>query len=51
MITALKKLGRDNLANLSPHPLQVVLHYTHPPLGDRIAALEKMAAPKANKTP
>ena len=51
MITALKKLGRDNLANLSPHPLQVVLHYTHPPLGDRIAALEKMAGPKANETP
>ena len=38
---ALKKMARDNLANLSPHPLYVWLHYSHPPLAERIAALEE----------
>jgi len=39
LINALKKLSRDNLSNLTPHPLKVVLSYSHPPLKDRIAAL------------
>lgn len=33
---ALKKLSRDNLANLTPHPLCVILHYSHPPVLERI---------------
>ncbi|MCK5682343.1 M48 family metallopeptidase, partial [bacterium] len=41
MITALKKLAHDNLANLTPHPLFVMLHYSHPPLLARINALRK----------
>lgn len=39
MITALRKLARDNLSNLTPHPLSVFLHYSHPPLRERLAAL------------
>lgn len=40
MITALKKLARENFAHLSPSRLNVVMEYSHPPLGDRIAAVE-----------
>ncbi len=36
---ALVKLGRDNLANLHPHPWQVALHYSHPPLPHRVRKL------------
>lgn len=39
LVRALKKLAANNLSNLSPHPLYVLLHYSHPPLGQRIAAL------------
>jgi len=39
MVTALKKLSADNLANLTPHPLYVFLNYSHPPLPARIRAI------------
>ena len=38
---ALKKLSRDNFAHLSPDPVLVALEYSHPPLSQRIAAIEK----------
>ena len=38
---ALKKLSADNLSNLTPHPAIVFVHYSHPPLLDRLRALEK----------
>ncbi|MBN1930239.1 MAG: M48 family metallopeptidase [Desulfobacterales bacterium] len=31
LISALKKMGRDNLSNLHPHPFYVWFHYSHPP--------------------
>ena len=40
MITALKKLARENFAHLSPSKVNVLLEYSHPPLADRIAAIE-----------
>jgi STE24 endopeptidase len=36
---ALAKLGRDNLANLHPHPWHAALNYSHPPLAARVARL------------
>jgi STE24 endopeptidase len=43
LIDALKKLSVDNLSNLYPHPLYVFFHYSHPPLLQRLAALEHPA--------
>ena len=37
---ALKKLSRNNLGNLAPHPLHVVLYHSHPPVLERVRALE-----------
>ncbi len=39
MVSALKRLSRDNLSNLTPHPFYVMLHYSHPPVMDRIKAI------------
>ena len=41
MITALKKLSVDNLANLTPHPLKIFVSYSHPPVLQRILAIRK----------
>ena len=40
MITALRKLNRENLSNLTPHPWYSGFHYGHPALLEREAALE-----------
>lgn len=42
LISGLKKLSKDNLANLTPHPFFVFLNYSHPPMLKRIAALESI---------
>ncbi len=39
LINALKKLSADSLSNLTPHPAYVFVHYSHPPLLERIRAL------------
>ena len=39
MVSALKKLSADNLSNLTPHPLYVMLNYSHPPVLERIRAI------------
>jgi len=41
MVTALKKLAKDNFAHLAPSKLNVVLEYSHPPLSRRIEEVEK----------
>ncbi len=44
LVSALKKLSADNLSNLSPHPLYVALSYSHPPIQQRIRAIEDIPA-------
>ena len=41
LILALKKLTSKNLSNLTPHPLYVFFHYSHPTLLQRIRALRQ----------
>ena len=41
LISALKRLSVENLSNLTPHPFAVAIHYSHPPVIERIAALRK----------
>lgn len=41
LIHALKRLARDNLANLHPHPIYAWFYYSHPPLVQRVETLEK----------
>ena len=44
MIDALKKLSVHNLSNLRPHPFYVFLNYSHPPVLNRIEAIQKVGA-------
>ena len=46
LITGLKKLAKENFSHLSPSPVLVVLEYSHPPLSERIKAVEN----QLNKT-
>jgi STE24 endopeptidase len=39
MVNALKKLSVHNLSNLLPHPFYVFLNYSHPPVLNRIEAI------------
>ena len=40
LISMLKGLSASNLSHLTPHPLMVFLSYSHPPVIDRIAAVQ-----------
>lgn len=39
LIAALRKLHKENLSNLTPHPLYSAFHYSHPTLPEREGAL------------
>ena len=41
LITSLKKLSKNSLSNLTPHPAYVFMHYSHPTLLERIKNLKK----------
>ena len=41
LISGLKKLTRNNLSNLTPHPAYVFFHYSHPTLLQRINHIQK----------
>lgn len=40
--TALKKLSVNHLSNLTPHPAYVFFYYSHPPLLQRLKALDQI---------
>lgn len=40
LITSLKKLSKNSLSNLTPHPAYVFMHYSHPTLLERVKNLE-----------
>ena len=42
LISGLKKLSRENLADLSPSPILVALEYSHPTLSQRVAAMDRL---------
>jgi STE24 endopeptidase len=42
LVNALKKLSSDHLSNLTPHPAYVFVHYSHPPLAQRVDAMQKI---------
>lgn len=46
LATALRKLSVDNLSNLQPHPFYVFLNYSHPPVVQRVEAIEKYESMK-----
>lgn len=41
LITSLKKLSKNSLSNLTPHPAYVFMHYSHPTLFNRIKNLTR----------
>ena len=41
LIDGLKKLSSDHLSNLTPHPAYVFVHYSHPPLLERVRAMRQ----------
>ena len=40
LISSLKKLSKNSLSNLTPHPAYVFMHYSHPPLIARVRNLK-----------
>ena len=40
LISSLKKLSKNSLSNLTPHPAYVFMHYSHPPLIARVKNLK-----------
>jgi len=46
LISGLKNLAVKNLSNLTPHPLSVFLSFSHPPVLERILALQQQFGKK-----
>ena len=50
LVSALKKLAKENFSDLSPSPILVALEYSHPPLSQRIEAIEAFSGEAASRT-
>ena len=48
LVSALKKLVADSFSNPTPHPIDVFLHYSHPPVLQRIGALLRLSVASAS---
>lgn len=48
-LSALRTLAQENLANLNPHPLYILIHYSHPPIPERLRAIRLSGPIKAGK--
>lgn len=42
-LSALCTLAQENLASLNPHPLYILIHYSHPPIPERLPAINQVA--------
>ena len=42
LISALKRLNKEALGDINPHPLKVFLDYSHPTLSQRISAIDRI---------
>ncbi len=45
LVTALLRLSVESLVDVTPHPLKVVMEYEHPPVLERIRALQRRPVP------
>ncbi len=50
LVAALKKLVADSFSNPTPHPMDVFLHYSHPPVLQRIGALLRLSVGSASRS-
>ena len=50
LVGGLKKLARENFADLAPSRALVVLEYSHPPLSERIAAIQGGTSSPVSRT-
>ncbi len=51
MVDVLKKLSKDNLSNLTPHPFYVFLNYSHPPVLERIKSIREVEKSQQKQKP
>jgi STE24 endopeptidase len=51
MVDVLKKLSKDNLSNLNPHPFYVFLNYSHPPVLERIKSIREVEKSQQKQKP
>jgi len=50
LASSLIKLNKDNLSNPLPHPIYSFIHYSHPPLAERLKAIESIELPDRLKS-